>query len=201
MLKRPMGRRRFGAATAVSILATVFMVAVAPTPARADVLMPPGDFNCAAYPDIAWQRIFGGFDIWRATRYQLVSASQTFDVADARVVQNALPNDAQATFSSQQSRTFSVTVSIGSTVKVGELVSLTMGVQVVQTQTTAIGVAVTTTVPANTTVLGEYGLHAYDVVFDVQDLYKDNRHCSAITPKRGTGHTPTITEGWRFRQL
>jgi hypothetical protein len=196
--RRPRRRRGLGLASVLSMLATLIVVVVAPSPARADGLIPPGNFDCAAYPNIAWQRIFSGFDIWRAYNHQLISSSPTFDVADARVVENGLPYDVEATFSSQQSRTFSLQVSVGVTAKVGEYLSTTLGVQVVQSRTTAIGVSVTSTVPANSRVLGEYGLHAYDVEYDMQVLMKDNRHCGAGTPQRGWAHAPTVAEGWRF---
>jgi hypothetical protein len=193
------GRRwRLSIATAMSVLAAAVSLVVAPAPAHAQPLLPPGNFDCST-PNIPWQRFFG--DIYHAVIYNLVSATPRFDVADARVVENGLSAPVSATFTSQQSRTFTLSVSVGSTVKVGEIVTATVGVTVTQSRTTTIGISVTTTVPALSRVLGEYGLSAYDVVYDLQHLWRDKRHCAAENPVRGTGYVPTVVEGWRFRQV
>lgn len=57
--------------------------------------------------------------------------------------------------------------------------------------------------PAQSRVLGEYGVDAYIVTYDVQDYWiLDFKKCNVNgSPVRETRNAPTIVETWRFRLI
>ena len=79
-----------------------------------------------------------------------------------------------------------------------------VGAQIVQERTTAIGVNAGLVVAPHSRVTGQYGVQAFDVVYDVQTVRAwpaiPNRieRCFDQGAQRGTTNAPTLTEGWRF---
>jgi hypothetical protein len=131
-------------------------------------------------------------------QYTLVSATPTFNASDGRFVDNGLDQTIPATFTSSQSRTFSIVVSVGVDREVGDFLKVNVSSQITQSRTTAIGVNVTVNVPPRSTVLGEYGIRAFDVVYDVHTIKKYIGRCYDEGTQRGSTNAPTIAEGWRF---
>ena len=131
-------------------------------------------------------------------RYTLVSATPTFNASDGRIVDNALNDPISATFTSLQSRTWRIVVTVGTEATLADFLKSTVSVQIVQERTTAIGVNATVMVPAHTRVLGQYGVEAFEVVYDVQTIYWFAWRCSDLGTQRVNTNAPTFVEGWRF---
>jgi hypothetical protein len=129
-----------------------------------------------------------------------VSSVPTFDVADSRIVVNDTASPISATFTSQRSTTFTLQVTVGTAVKVGELLTVTVSTTIVLSRTTTIGVSVTGQVPPHGRLIGEYGVQAYNVTYDLT-TYEILGHvaCRSIGVQRGTANAPTTVEGWRLR--
>jgi hypothetical protein len=156
-----------------------------------------------------WNCPFGGpqppldpSSIYYVDVYTLVSATPTFLVADSRIVVNTLDTPISATFTSSQSRTFTITASIGSTIRLGETLTATIGSSITLSKTTQVGVSTTATVAPRSSLLGEYGAAGFNVVYDI-NVYKVTARvfCSLDRSTRGTGTAPTTTEGWRVRTV
>jgi hypothetical protein len=137
------------------------------------------DFNfgpvisCPDYSSIVWRRVLlGRAPYYEGYRYTAVAASSTFNVSDGRVVDNALDTAINATFTSSQSRTFRVqiTATVGTTSELTGALQASVSAQIVQERTTAIGVNASVVVAPHSRVTGQYGVHAYDVVYDVQTI-------------------------------
>lgn len=135
----------------------------------------------------------------------IVSSSTTFDVADSRIVDNQLDSPVTATFTSQQSRTFSIAVQSGVTFT-GLLGFLNANISatITQSTTTQLGVSTTATVPAHSSVIGDYGVEAYNVTFMGYEVIR--RSIGGCWVHKNTmGHeveytpAPTYIEGWRLR--
>lgn len=178
--------------------------------------------SCAGITD--WRMIFHvpgtpgglpGHAIWEGHRRNLVSSSPAFLVSDGRSVQNDLNTPISATFTSQVSKTHSITVTVGTSADLRDWLQLNVSTQIVSSRTTAIGVSATTEVPPHSRVLGEYGLEGFDVTYDVQTLFatKFGYGSETIPPspsgggvvqcqddgtQRVTTEAPTFIEGWRF---
>lgn len=135
--------------------------------------------------------------------YTLISAIPTFNVSDARSVDNGLDSPISATFKSEQSRTYTITTSAGTTASLMGFLTANVSATITQSRTTAIGVSSTVTVPARSRVLGEYGVDAYIVTYDVQSYGTlDGKKCNDNgSPVRETRNAPTIIETWRFRLI
>jgi hypothetical protein len=147
---------------------------------------PPLDPNSLYYVDI----------------YSLVSSTQTFLVADSRIVINTLDTAASATFTSSQSRTFTLQFTVGTAARVSEMLTLNFGTTVVFSLSTSIGVSASATVAPHSSLLGEYGVAGFDVTYDVNRYQVTaNVFCKKISTTRGTASTPTTTEGWRIRTV
>jgi hypothetical protein len=147
---------------------------------------PPLDPNSLYYVDI----------------YSLVSSTQTFLVADSRIVINTLDTAANATFTSSQSRTFTLQFTVGTAARVSEMLTLNFGTTVVVSQSTSIGVNASATVPPHSSLLGEYGVAGFNVTYDVNRYQVTaNVFCKKISTTRGTASAPTTVEGWRIRTV
>lgn len=136
----------------------------------------------------------------------VVSASQTFYVADSRIVVNDLDTPVTATFTSQQSRTFSIGATSGvSFSNLGGFLGINISSTITSSTTTAIGVSTTGTVPPHSAVIGDYGVQAYDVTF--MGYVVNRRSIGGCWVHEDTmGHeveytpAPTYIQGWRLRQ-
>ncbi|MFC7385368.1 hypothetical protein [Sphaerisporangium rhizosphaerae] len=179
-------------------------VTVTPGVAHADG--PGPQISCPTDPTIVWRLAFYGRTPYLAGyRYTAVSTASTFNVSDGRIVDNTLDTPINATFSSSQSRTWRISVTVGATAELTKYLQTNVSTQIVQERTTAIGVNASLVVPPHSRVTGQYGVQAYDVVYDVQTVYSspanENRpreKCYDRGTQRGTTNAPTVTEGWRF---
>jgi hypothetical protein len=136
--------------------------------------------------------------------YTLISSVPTFNVADGRSVINTLDAPVTTTFTAMESRTFTVSTSAGVQASFFKFLTASVSVNATLSRTTALGVSTTTVVPPRTRVLAEYGIEAFEIVYDVQDYACTD--CSSCPvkcwasggPKREARNVPTIVEGWRF---
>jgi hypothetical protein len=141
----------------------------------------------------------GFIGVWHdVVTYTLVSSVPTFDVADARVVDNGLDAPVSVTLSSQQSQTFSVQVTVGVEKNFNDFLKANVSAQVVMTRMTSIGVSITTEVPAHARVVGRYGVEAFTVTYDAQVTRCLNDRCGTPTTQRLTTNVPTFIEGWHL---
>ncbi|GID26868.1 hypothetical protein [Paractinoplanes brasiliensis] len=179
--------RRWAGAAAASMLVSALAVAVTPGAALAATPCPPGTIR----------GIVGGY----AYLYSLVGAVPAFNVSDSRSVTNNLDQPAQATFTSQVSKTFSISVTAGTSASLFGFLTTNLSSTIQRSRTTAIGVSTTAVVPPHGRVVGEYGVEAYLVTYDVQE-YRWVGGLNACTPSgpltRATANAPTTTEGWRL---
>lgn len=190
-------RRRLRAAAAASMLVSALAVAVTPGIAHAATPCPPGVIRGVAPSGAAQPKVVGGY----AYLYTLVNAAPAFNVSDTRSVINNLDAPAQATFTSQISKTFSISVTAGTSASLFGFLTANLSSTIQRSRTTAIGVSTTAVVPAHSRVVGEYGVEAYLVTYDVQ-AYWWVGGLNACTPSgpltRATANAPTATEGWRL---
>jgi hypothetical protein len=145
---------------------------------------------------------------WLGYKRTLVSAAPTFLVADARSVQNDLDTPVSVTFTSQQSLTTSVTTNVGTSASLFDFLTVNVSTSIVQSRTTSIGVSTTATVAPHTRLLGQYGVEAFNVVYDVQTLRlitpaatappSTNTGCQDRGTQRLATTAPTVVEGWRL---
>lgn len=218
--RRPVRRGRWRAR--LGVLATLFAVAaagtmLAPGTAQADPGTGTGPIKlprlapvpCADLGPIEWVQVAD--QTLEGTLFIVRSATPAFDVAYGRFVQNPTPAKVVGQWTASESRTvsigffFSQSVTVTSTIVRGfsAAVTVTTGVQVVQSRTTRVGVGATAVIPANSTMLGEYGSQSFDVVFDMQrvTMVPGSPTCYLwldSTIANNTAHVPTINEGWRF---
>lgn len=195
------GWRRLGVSSLLSILVATLGLVWAPTPAHA---IPSGpEVPCPTNPGLVWQKkIYSKAGIYEFTEVLTVqAATRVFIPSDERLVVNALSSPISATFTSSHTRRHSVSVTIGSTTQFVKELQTTVSTQIVQERVTAIGVSAVVTVPANTRVLGQYGVDVYNVTYLGQQIwrkYKKTNRCWEVLRLTGTTVAPTITEGWRF---
>jgi hypothetical protein len=198
-------RGRLAAFTGLAALISGLAVGATPGVARAADLGPV--IPCPSYSDIVWRQItIGRIPYYEGYRYTAVSAVSTFNVSDARVVDNTLDTPINATFTSAQSRTWRVqiTTTVGTAGDLAKSLQASVSAQIVQERTTAIGVNAGLVVAPHSRVTGQYGVQAFDVVYDVQTVRAwpaiPNRieRCFDQGAQRGTTNAPTLTEGWRF---
>lgn len=198
-------RRRLAAFTGLAALFSG--LAVVTTPGVANAADNGPVIPCPNYSDVVWRTVFvGRAPIYEGYRYTAVSAASTFNVSDARIVDNALDTPINATFTSAQSRTWRVqiTATVGTAGELAKTLQASVSTQIVQERTTAIGVNASLVVAPHSRVTGEYGVNAFDVVYDVQTLRAwpaiPNRiqRCHDQGTQRGTTNAPTLSEGWRF---
>jgi hypothetical protein len=179
-------RRRLGALGALVVVVFVAGSALGPGSASAD---------SAA----GGSRGDGFIGIWHdVVTYTLVSSEPTFDVADARVVDNGLDAPVSVTLTSQQSQTFTVQVTVGTERQFGDFLKANVSATVVMTRMTSIGVSITAQVPAHGRLVGRYGVEAFTVTYDTQVKRCLNDLCGNPTTQRLTTNVPTFIEGWHL---
>lgn len=190
-------RRRVRAAAAASMLVSAFAVAVTPGIAHAATPCPPGTIRGVASGGTPDSKVIGG----TAYHYTLIGTAPAFNVSDSRSVTNNLDAPAQATFTSQISKTFTISVTAGTSASLFGFLTANLSSTIQQSRTTAVGVSTTAVVPPHSRVIGEYGVEAYLVTYDVQK-YNWVGGLNACYPSgpltRATANAPTATEGWRL---
>jgi hypothetical protein len=192
-------RRRFTILAALATLASGMGVVTA-APASADQAVPIHEIPC---PDWVprWQpgsygQILGNVDV-----------QPVFLVADSRIVRNDLDTPITATFTSQVSASWQVTVGIGLTMQnVVQHMNITINNSIVSGITTQIGVSTQAPVPPHSAVVGDYGVEAYHVVYDAYVVrVRDHApgRCWIRSDTNGVYRTaswaPTYIQGWRVR--
>jgi hypothetical protein len=184
-----------------ALLATVLSTFVGASPALADGI------PCPNIAKADWKIIGGRPPMWQGFVYSLQTVTPTFNVSDARTVHNLLDTPASATFTSQQSKTFEISVTAGTSASLWGFLTANVSTTIVQSRTTSIGVSATVTVPPNGQVNGLYGVDAYNITYDAHQY----RHVGSSAPSPGskscidygsvygkTTNAPTYLEGWRL---
>jgi hypothetical protein len=191
-----MSFRRIAFVVGIAVATAGTMAAVGP-PASADTAIPVVQIACPSWVPSA-------VGVWGQPE-SVVSASSTFQVADSRVVVNDLDTPVTATFTSQVSRTFTIAVTSGvSFNNLAGFLNINVSSTITSSTTTQIGVSTTATVPAHGSVIGDYGVEAYDVTFNGYVVIRRSiggcwvnantmGHSTEFTP------APTYIQGWRLR--
>lgn len=134
--------------------------------------------------------------------YELLSANPTFNVSQTLVSQNALPDPITATFTSSKSESFTSTVSSSLSVSFFKWLTANVSASFTQTITTLIGQSATVPVPAMSSVVGQYGVDAYDITYNVRTLMMTKSQnfyfCFDLGNESRTSNVPTTTIRWRF---
>jgi hypothetical protein len=192
-----------------SRVARLTLLALAPSLIAPTLAAGPAQAAGSQVKSPTWDCPFGGprppldpNSLYYVDIYSLVSSTQTFLVADSRIVINTLDTAASATFTSSQSRTFTLQFTFGTANRVSEMLTLNFGATVVFSQSTSIGVTASAMVAPHSSLLGEYGVAGFDVAYDVNRYQVSaNVFCKKISTTRGTASTPTTAEGWRIRTV
>jgi hypothetical protein len=193
-----MSARRIAIAVSLAVATTGFVTAVAPTPASADIAIKVVEIPCPSWVPSA-------VGVWGLPE-SIVSVNSTFEVADSRIVVNDLDTSAMATFTSQVSRTFTIAVTSGASFNnLFGFLNLNVSNTITSSTTTQLGVSTTTTVPAHSAVIGDYGVEAFDVTFMGYEV--NRRSIGGCWVKESSmGHeveytpAPTYIQGWRLRE-
>jgi len=196
-------RRHLYRLSAVVLAALISTVAALPSPASAAPARPDefrGEIPCPTDPNIRWSRTL---IFYIGVQYSNISAVSTFFASDGRTVENQLDQAISATFTSAQTRTTSVTVSLGTTNQLTEKLQYTVSAQIVAMRSTAIGVDATVSVPPRTRTTGLYGLHGYIVNYDALKILKvkDKCYVGDGVVQHATTNAPTFVEGWQFTSV
>jgi len=191
--------RRVAALAIGTVLASTTAVGVNPTPASAATCPPNADWVFVNWVPNFYVR-------YEAYQFTLVAASPTFNVSDSRVAVNGLDTPISVTFTSSQSRTFTIAVTATMQAKLTDWLTATVSSTITSSRTTQIGVSVTASVPAHATIQGEYGVQAYNAIYRVHTdqriwwLNNGSMVCSDLGIATQSINAPTIVEGWRVRQ-
>jgi hypothetical protein len=193
-----MSIRRVVCAVGLAVAVSGAVTAINPAPASADTAIQVVQIPC---PDWVGSEV-GAYSQIEA----LVAADQTFYVSDSRVVVNDLDSPVTATFTSQVSNTFSISVTTG--VTVGQLWSfLTVNVSstITMSTTAQLGVSTTATVPAHSIVIGDYGVEAFNVTYRAYVVFRRSIggcwvHLQTMGHEEAFTPAPTYIQGWRLRE-
>jgi hypothetical protein len=154
---------------------------------------------------VTWHSVFGG--IYIGFQYVVHSATPTFFASDARQVYNGLSTPVTVTVNSQTSRTHTVTTTFGYSADLLQVLHTNVSWSIVNSTTTAIGVTVQATVPPSGTILAEYGMHGYNIVYDATRYLTTSSDLSRNICGMGSSQYnlttvgPTIVEGWRITSM
>jgi hypothetical protein len=185
-----------------AVVAMVLGVAVAPGTAHANDYFGP-KVACPNDPNIVWKQFSVGRDVLlrEGFQYTIVTLAPKFNVSDGRSITNGLPTPIQVEFTSTKSQTYTVTVTRGTSQQFVDKLTVETGFSFQVQRTTSIGVKASFEVPAVTTVVGEYGVHSYDVSYTARRLlWRFNKgYCYDQGTVSGATNAPTAQEGWRFR--
>lgn len=167
-----------------------------------------GNLNCRDWRDVPWtyvpEKSSDSISTYEYYIYTLTSSTPVFNIADTRISTNNLETPTSVTFTSQQSKTYSVSVTASMGASFFGFLSANVSVNVTQSRTTSVGVSTTATVPSHRTVRGDYGVHAYNVVTDVRVIQRQ-LYWNGPGPAEGCGdyyehrtdNVPTTLEGWQ----
>ena len=193
--------------TAVGLVA-VAVTAMLTTAGAAEA----GTLNCRDWRNVPWtyvpEKSNSSHSVYEYYIYTLVSSTPTFNVADTRIATNNLNEPISVTFTSQQSATYTVSVTASMGASLFGFLSANVSVNVQRSHTTSVGVSTTASVPAHRTARGDYGVHAYTVVTDVRVIQR-TLYWNGIGPPelcgdyyaRRNDNVPTALEGWQVGLL
>ena len=176
---------------------TGLMTVISPTVASAGTAIPVVQIPCPSWVPSAVGR-------WGQPQY-VISTNESFMVADSRIVVNDLDTPVTATFTSQQSRTFSIGVTSGiSFSNLFGFLNANVSSTITSSTTTMIGVSTTATVPAHSAVIGDYGVEAYEVTFMGYVVIRRSIggcwvHATTMGWEEQYTPAPTYIQGWRLR--
>jgi len=147
-----------------------------------------------------------GISRWTFYEFTLLSSEPTFNVSDTRIARNNLDSPASVTFTSQQSKTWTVTIKADAQRKFGEMLQFTVSAMYAWSKTTAVNVAVTATVPPHATIRGDYGVSAFNVMTLDHVVVWERTHgphggfVDLCVEGSGpvTRNVPTTLEGWQL---
>lgn len=191
-------RTRFWVLMILSLLASALSTPLTPGTAHANMF-----WQCP-FPAPYIPMVFPVGLSWTETRYSLVSATPTFDVSESKVVINATDSTITGTFTSQRSVTFTLQVTVGAAIPVRDFLTVNLSSTIVLSNTTATGVSASGPVPPGGRLIGEYGVEAFDVTYDlttyrVRVVLPMVPACEVASVQRGSTNAPTSIEGWRLR--
>ncbi|MGW5718771.1 hypothetical protein ACWEVP_21550 [Amycolatopsis sp. NPDC003865] len=184
-------------AAAGAVLAVLVSALTAGTSAAqaADTGCPPG-LNWVQYSWPEWNLSY-----WAADEYVVNSSQPTFLVAEERSVVNGTDTVATATFTSSVSKTYSLSVTVGVSYALLQKLTTTVSANITTSTTTTTGVSASAAVPAHGRVIGQYGVEAYNVNYNV-NTYESwsstpGENCYRTSSAQGTTVAPTVYTGWR----
>jgi hypothetical protein len=197
--RRPSAMARRAATLVVTtVLASLVALVVNQAPAAADKC-PSGR---------SWVPVVsGGQFLWyESYDFALVSSSPTFNVSDSRAAYNQLDTPVGVTFTSSQSRTYTISTSASMQAKLLSWLTATVSRDITQSRTTQVGVSVSATVPPLSGVQADYGVQAYNVTYNVHTvrmyfLLSGTTSCSDLGTATQTVNAPTTVEGWRVYEV
>jgi hypothetical protein len=201
------GRRRHLMAVSLLLgIMTVLAVGLAPVASAKPPPITPESCSGSGCgpcpPGVTWHNWIFGFK--RAYQYVIHSAEPTFYVSDARQVYNGLDSPITVTVTATTSHTYTLTVTAGYSVDLLSVLHASVSTTITQSTTTSIGVSVQATVQPYTTLLAEYGMHGYQIVYDVTSWLTTSEDLSHnVCGNLGTQYNqstvgPTYIEGWRI---
>lgn len=126
-------------------------------------------------------------------------------MTESRIVVNDLDVPVTATFSSQESHTFTIAVTSGVTFSnLFGFLNVNVSSTITSSTTTQIGVTAGTTVPPHSAVIGDYGVNVYDVTFMGYVVIRRSIggcwvHESTMGHEEQYTPAPTYIQGWRLR--
>jgi len=187
-----------------AILLAALILAVVGTPASASPANLDGftgEIPCPTDPNIRWNKELVLIHI--GVQYSNISATSTFFASDGRVVENTLDQPVSATFTAAQTRTTSVSVSMGTAVQLTEKLRNTVDTRIEISRSTAIGINATVNVPPRTRTTGLYGIHGYVINYDALKILRLGKKCytNGLVPQPATTNAPTFVEGWQFSSV
>jgi len=195
---------RMSARVALVGLVAGFGVAVVAGPAAAAsaIACPSG---------VTWKRVmrYRNFSRYQALQSTILAVTPVFLVSDARFLQNGLDSTIEYTITSSVSKTITVSASVGVEYNVIDDLKTSVSSSIEFSRTTQVGVTITTTVPAHTTVYADYGVDSYYVTYTVRkwwgETYDGDLPGAGVNECFNKGdypqqtYAPTTSEGWKLR--
>lgn len=195
---------RMSARVALVGLVAGFGVAVAAGPAAAATAI-------ACPSGVTWERVmrYRNLSRYQALQSTILSVTPVFLVSDSRFLQNGLASTIDYTITSSVSRTFTVSASVGVEYNVLDDLKTSVSSSIEFSRTTQVGVTITTTVPAQTTVYADYGVDSYYVTYTVRKWWGETydgdlpgagvKECFNKGDYPQQTYAPTTSEGWKLR--
>lgn len=190
-------KRRIGVYAGVTALAAAMPLALSTAASAATTTARPSDTGpCPDTGSVIWELggPEGGYWVWAGVAVTpiVLSATETFNVAQQEVGINLGPTPTTVQFTSSVAQAYAAAVSTSASfsLPLSALIGTfqaQVSTTITQTTTTTVGVSTTATVPPGDQVIGQYGDEEYDIVFD-ETTY------NALTPAN-VPYPPSPTNG------